>query len=110
MSGLVKFAKSSIGAKTVMALTGFAAFLFVAQHLVANLLIFTGREAFNAYAHHIKHTYWLVWGGRVGLIVAFALHIVSALRLAALNKAARPAAYAVKKPVRATLASRTMVL
>lgn len=108
MSWVVKFAKSSIGAKMVMALTGFGLVLFVAQHLVSNLLVFAGQDTYNAYAFNIKNTAWLLWGGRSGILVAFVLHVASGIRLAALNKAARPVSYAKKKPVRSTFASRTM--
>ena len=41
---------SSIGKKLLVAFTGAFLVLFLAGHLVGNLLVFVGREAFNDYA------------------------------------------------------------
>lgn len=110
MNWVIKFAKSSIGAKYLMALTGLVLFGFVLGHMLGNLQIFLGQDAYNSYAHTLKHTPLLLWGTRVVLLVSVLLHIVSGLRLAALNKAARPVQYAQKRWVKASFSSRTMAL
>jgi succinate dehydrogenase / fumarate reductase, cytochrome b subunit len=110
MSWLVRFVRSSIGAKIVMALSGFGLYLFVLQHMIAQWLIFAGPDAMNAYAYNLKNMPLVLWGGRAGIILAFVVHILSGVRLAYLQRQARPQAYAMKKAVRASLASRTMVL
>jgi succinate dehydrogenase / fumarate reductase cytochrome b subunit len=51
----------------------------------------------------------LLWTARIGLFVIAVIHIVSALQLAAENRAARPQPYSEGKPI-ATLASRTILL
>ncbi len=110
MNWLKRFFLSSIGAKIVMAITGFGLVLYLVQHLIANLQIFAAPEKLNTYAHSLHELWWLVWGGRVLLIVGFILHVLSAWRLTVLNRRARGHAYAEKKPVRASFASRTMMV
>ena len=110
MSWVVKFAKSSIGAKIVMGLTGLVLFGFVLIHMLGNLQIFMGQEAYNGYAAFLKGTAELLWSARLVLLASVLLHIASGLRLAWLNRAARPVAYTHKRFVKATLTSRTMAL
>jgi succinate dehydrogenase / fumarate reductase cytochrome b subunit len=109
MGWIVRFAKSSIGAKMVMALTGLALFGFVVAHMIGNLQLFMGREALNAYAALLKSQAGLLWVMRLGIIAAVILHILSGIRLSTLNKQARPVAYAVKNWRRASPSSRTMI-
>lgn len=117
MEWLFKFAKSTVGAKVVMALTGLALVGFVLAHMAGNLQVLialwdpaAAQEALNSYAAGLKSLGALLWVMRIGLLVAVVVHILSALRLAALNRAARPVSYQVKKHNASTLASRTMTL
>src|SRR5256885_14931166 len=98
---------SSLGKKYVMAGTGFILFLFVVGHLIGNLQIFLGPEAINRYGHFLQSNPELIWPARLGLLLMAALHIWSAIKLSAENKAARPEGYAVYKPVGSSYASRT---
>lgn len=102
--------RSSIGRKFLMALTGLMLIGFVIAHLLGNLQVFAGQEALNSYAHLLKSNPKLLWGARGGLILAFIIHVVTALQLRAANAAARPVPYAYNNTVQATLASRTMAL
>jgi len=99
----VRFAMSSIGAKMVMALTGFALWGFMVVHLAANLQMFAGPDGVNSYGASLREMPALLWGARSGLIAAFVVHIASAIRCVRLNRAARPTAYAFapRTPVRA---------
>ena len=110
MGWVVKFAKSSIGAKILMALTGMALFGFVIAHLLGNLQVFLGQDQYNAYAAALKGLPELLWPARLGLLAAVLLHIVSGLRLAALNQAARPVGYAQKRYTKASFTSRNMTV
>ena len=101
--------RSSLGKKYIMAITGFLLFLFVIVHLLGNLQVYLGPEPMNAYAALLKSRPALLWTARAGLFVIAVLHIVSALQLAAENKAARPQHYAEGKPI-ATVASRTILV
>jgi len=100
---------SSLGKKYLMAITGLALFLFVIVHMAGNLQVFLGPEIMNAYADLLKSKPALLWTARIGLFVIAVIHIVSALQLAAENRAARPQSYSEGKPI-ATLASRTILL
>jgi succinate dehydrogenase / fumarate reductase cytochrome b subunit len=103
--------KSSLGKKFIMAVTGALLFLFVVGHLLGNLQVFLGRETFNAYGHFLQTKPGLVWTARLGLLAVVILHVWSALRLSAENKAARPVGYAGDPvPRKATYASRTMLM
>jgi len=108
MSWLIDFAKSSIGAKVVMGVTGAMLVGFVIMHMLGNLQVFLGQDALNAYAKSLHDLGGLLWVARLGLIGAVVLHIVSGLRLASLNSAARPVAYASETTVQASFASRYM--
>ncbi len=94
-----------------MALSGAGLFLFVVGHLVGNLQFFLEPAAINRYGHFLKSTPELLWPARIGLLTLIALHVLSAIRLSAENKAARPQAYgAGVAPKDASLASRTMLM
>jgi succinate dehydrogenase / fumarate reductase cytochrome b subunit len=101
---------SSLGKKYVMAISGGAMFLFVVGHLVGNLQIFLGPEAINRYGHFLQSNVEIIWPARIGLLVMIALHIWSAIKLSAENKAARPVPYANWNPTVASYASRTMMM
>ena len=101
--------RSSLGKKYVMAITGFLLFLFVIVHMAGNLQVYLGQGPMNAYAELLKSRPGLLWTARAGLFVIAVLHIISALQLAAENRAARPEPYAEGKPI-ASLASRTILL
>ncbi len=111
MNIVQRFFHSSLGKKYVMALTGLALAMFVVGHLIGNLQLFLGREMINAYGHFLQTTPELIWPARVGLLACVALHIWSAVRLSAENRAARPIQYSqAYKPVAASYASRTMLM
>ncbi|MEI6806213.1 MAG: succinate dehydrogenase cytochrome b subunit [Myxococcaceae bacterium] len=101
---------ASISAKILMALSGLFLMSFLVIHLLGNLQIFAGPEVFNAYPETLHHYPILLWSARIFLICAFTLHILTSVYLSTKNKAARPIAYAQKKSVAASLASRTMLL
>lgn len=100
---------SSIGKKQIMALTGFGLVGFTASHLLGNLLIFLGPDAFNKYAYTLTSNP-LIYVAEAGLLGMFLLHLVLAVILKIQNMAARPHRYYVK--VRTgrgeTIASKTM--
>jgi succinate dehydrogenase / fumarate reductase cytochrome b subunit len=103
--------KSSLGAKLVMAITGLLMVVWLVLHLAGNLAIYAGAGPMNEYAHFLKSKPELLWPMRVGLLVIVTLHIVSGLRLAMLNRAARPEGYRSPRRWRqATVASRTMLV
>ena len=104
------FAKSSIGRKIIVAVTGLALVLFLAGHLTGNLLIFAGRDAFNDYAqflHEVFHGAG-VWIARIGLLACFVAHVWFTILLTRENKTARKK-YAHQATVQAQRSSLMMI-
>ncbi len=101
---------SSLGKKYLMAGTGAAMFLFVIGHMVGNLQVFLGPEAINRYGHFLQSNVELLWPVRIALLAIIFIHIWSAVRLTAENRAARPQAYIKWEPTAASYASRTMFM
>jgi succinate dehydrogenase cytochrome b subunit len=60
-NALLAWLFSSIGKKTVVALTGIALVLFVIGHMLGNLTVFFGPDAINAYAMHLRDLGPLLW-------------------------------------------------
>lgn len=98
-----------------MAISGAALVLFLLAHMIGNLKIFFGAEAFDHYAHWLReigapalpHSGFL-WIQRIGLLAALILHIWSAAVLTIRARKARPVKYAHRKPVQGSYAARTM--
>ncbi len=102
---------SSIGKKLVVAITGIVLVLFLAGHLVGNLVVFMGPEPFNQYAyflHNMLHGMG-IWAFRIVMLVMVTAHIVATTALTRQNRAARQA-YEYKATIQASRSSRTMIL
>ncbi|MFD8922250.1 succinate dehydrogenase [Streptomyces sp. NPDC059569] len=105
---------STIGKKTVMAVSGLIMLGYLVAHMLGNLKIFFGPPEFNGYAHWLRtigepilHYEWALWIVRVVLVAAVVLHAVCAYQLSRRDLAARPKKY-VHKRARAGYATRTM--
>ncbi len=108
-------ARSSIGKKAVMAVSGLILLVFVVAHMLGNLKVFTGPAHFDAYAEFLRrigspalgHS-WFLWIQRSVLVAAVVLHVGAAYQLARQSRMARPTRYEHPTTVAATYASRTM--
>jgi succinate dehydrogenase cytochrome b subunit len=110
-AGLISsFYRSSIGRKFVVAATGVILIAFVVGHLLGNLQIFLGPEWINGYSQHLRDLGPILWMIRGFLIVAVILHIFFTILLAIENRRARPVDYSRKRNVKASWASRHMVV
>lgn len=107
-AGSLRFWQTTIGKKTVMAVTGVILFGFVVGHLAGNLQVFEGPEKINRYAAFLKSLPALLWGTRIILFVSVILHIWSSFQLWLLQREARPIGYVKKVNLNSTYASRTM--
>lgn len=105
---LCRFARSNIGLKFIMAITGVVMVGYLIGHVSGNMLIFRGPEAINAYSKFLHDSKALLWGTRVVLLVSVVLHIWATLRFLKLRSSARPVAYGVKGAHGTTWAARTM--
>ncbi len=94
----------------IVAVTGIILILFVIGHLLGNLQIFLEPEWINGYSEHLRNLGPILWAIRGFLIVVVVVHIYCTIQLAIANRRARPTAYRRKDIVKATLASRSMVL
>lgn len=115
MVSALTFYRTSIGKKVVMAVTGFILIGYVVVHMVANLKVFQGREALNAYGVFLRTVggpvfteEQLLWVARIVLLGAVVLHMVAAYQLTRRSTASRPVPYARTPPVQTNYAARTM--
>ncbi len=99
-----------------MALTGIMLMGFVFAHMVGNLKMYLGASHLDEYGEFLRELLVPIlprtvalWGMRLGLIGAFALHIHAAFSLTRMNRAARTVPYQSKRDyIAANFASRTM--
>ncbi|HEX2073274.1 MAG TPA: succinate dehydrogenase cytochrome b subunit [Geodermatophilus sp.] len=106
---------SSVFKKVVMALSGIVMLLYLIAHMIGNLKVFGGREAFNGYSEWIRTigepavpaqtTLNII---RIVLLAAVFAHMWAAFALWKQARNARPERYVTKKPVAQSYASRTM--
>ena len=109
MKRLLRFWRSTIGKKVAMAITGAILIGFLISHVLANLLILTGvPDGINAYGAFLRSQPALLWGGRALLLFAVVVHVIAAVQLTRLDRAARPVGYSRVKPQTSTIASRTI--
>ncbi len=113
---LLRFYRTAVGKKWVMAITGIALMLFVLVHLIGNIKLYLSKEEINLYGEalrdmpgHLLPRTWLLWTFRTGLIAAFVFHIHAAYGLTVINRKARPQHYQSNRDyIAADFASRTM--
>ncbi|CAN2039553.1 succinate dehydrogenase / fumarate reductase, cytochrome b subunit [Candidatus Magnetomoraceae bacterium gMMP-15] len=109
MNWLVRTFSSSVGKKQFMAVTGLAFCCFLTTHLIGNLFVYGGKDAFNAYVEHLHSLGILIPIAETGLIIFALIHITMAIILYFQNLASRPVKYKAKKSAGGrTLASATM--
>lgn len=112
---------SSIGKKSIMAVTGLVLIGFVIGHLLGNLKIFegidpvSGRYKLDVYGEFLRTMGYplfghgqLLWSARLVLLFCVVGHIGSAICLTLQSQKARPIPYAKFTPVTASYAARTM--
>jgi succinate dehydrogenase / fumarate reductase cytochrome b subunit len=102
--------RSSVGKKLVSGFTGLLLSGFVLGHLIGNLLLLVGPEAFN---EHVGHGF-LVYVAEAGLIAVFLFHALSGIQVALDRRRARSTRYAKSVsaggPSRQTIASKSMIV
>lgn len=108
MEWLLRFWRSTVGAKVVMALTGVVLYGFVIVHMLGNLNVFLGEEAMNEYGAMLHAVAEVIWGARITLLTCLVLHIWSFLHVAKRTMDARPVQYAKRANRASTIYSRTM--
>src|SRR3977135_4543185 len=94
----------------IIAVTGVVLIAFVIGHLLGNLQIFLGPDWVNGYAEHLRELGPLLWAIRIFLLVSVLLHIYFTIELAIETNGARQKDDRRKEDVRASFASRHMVV
>ena len=106
----MRFWRSTIGKKVVMAITGIIGIGFVIGHMAGNLQMFkgNGEDTMYHYAMLLRISMPLLYTVRAVLILSVILHAIAAYQLTQMAKAARPVNYVQRKPQVTTLAAKTM--
>ncbi len=81
MNQLIKTFSTSIGKKTLMAVTGLSFCLFLMVHLAGNLTVYCGEETLNSYVEHLHSLGVILKIAECGLIAFAAIHILTGLLL-----------------------------
>jgi succinate dehydrogenase / fumarate reductase cytochrome b subunit len=102
------FYRSTVGKKTVMAVTGLIGVGFVIGHMLGNLQFYLGPDVLNEYAAALRRNPGLLLVARAALLAAVIAHVVAAAQLTVQNSQARPEGYRTWTPRKSTYASRTM--
>lgn len=91
---------STVGKKIMMAVTGVILIGFVIVHMLGNLKVYQGADAFNHYAEGLRtlgEPFFgygqLLWILRIILLVAVIIHIVAAVQLVLHSRKARAIGY-----------------
>ncbi|MDG2304906.1 MAG: succinate dehydrogenase cytochrome b subunit [Candidatus Binatia bacterium] len=105
---------SSVGKKLLTGLTGLALMGFIVTHLLGNLNLFVGSEAFNGYTETLHQLGGLLVVAEFGLAALFLLHAISAIQVWRDKKKARSIQNSVVAskgaPSKQTVYSRTMIV
>jgi succinate dehydrogenase / fumarate reductase, cytochrome b subunit len=111
MSSASALTSSTIGKKVLMAASGVVLFGFVVVHMLGNAQVFLpdGFRRLTDYGHLLRVVPELLWLARIVLLLSVIVHIVTAVQLTRIRRAARPIPYHARATVQATYASRTMM-
>lgn len=113
--------RSTVGKKTMMAVSGIVLFGFVLSHMVGNLKMLLGTNAegvyaMDAYAEFLREVGYplvphdgVLWIARLALLAAVGIHIMAAIQLSRRSRAARGGVgYKKQDSLSFSYASRTM--
>jgi succinate dehydrogenase / fumarate reductase cytochrome b subunit len=91
---------TTVGKKIMMAVSGIVLIGFVVGHMIGNLKVYQGAEAFNHYAEGLRTVGepffgygQLLWIVRLVLLAAVLVHIVAAVQLVTRSRQARSVSY-----------------
>ena len=92
MEKLIAFYNSSIGKKVTMSVTGLFLCTFLVEHLVGNMILFAGEEAFDSYSEFMVGNP-IIRAVEILLFASLLFHPLIGLLLWINNKRARPQKY-----------------
>lgn len=113
-SPLLRFYRSPIGKKMVTGVTGLALAIFTLVHMLGNLTLFLGQDAYNRYGDHLADFGPLLYAVEGVLLAAVLLHAAAGIEIFAHRLRARPQGYqryqSVGEGSYQTVSSRTMII
>jgi len=89
LTWLIAALRSSVGKKFVMGITGLFLCSFLVIHLAGNMLLWTGPDAYNDYAHKLHSSPAFLIPAEILLVLGFIVHIYLAVVTNAENRRAR---------------------
>jgi succinate dehydrogenase / fumarate reductase cytochrome b subunit len=115
MRRVISLYRTSVGKKFYMAVSGAVLIGFLFAHMVGNLKMYMGAEAFNHYAEFLREVGYPIlphmvglWIFRVILLFCVGLHMLSAWQVYLQSKNARGSQYKKEESLSFAYASRTM--
>jgi succinate dehydrogenase / fumarate reductase cytochrome b subunit len=115
MRRVISLYRTSVGKKFYMAVSGVVLIGFLVAHMIGNLKMYMGSEAFNHYAEFLREVGYPIlphmaglWIFRVVLLVAVGLHMLSAWQVYTQSRRARGGKYEKEESLSFAYASRTM--
>ena len=110
----INFFSSSLGKKILTGITGLGLTLFVAVHLLGNLMLFVSPEAYNKLAHFINSWGILLLLLELLLLVTVIIHAWLGIIIRLKSEQARPVKYKMLKsagnPSKQSFSSRSMII
>ena len=107
----MNFLFSSIGRKIQIAISGLFFVIFLFFHLLNNLVLFAGEEAFNQMVGFLESIKPIIRIMEFALLGMLLMHIINAFIASYQNKKASSGKYAISPtPITASLNSRTMLV
>ncbi|MEL6496701.1 MAG: succinate dehydrogenase cytochrome b subunit [Cyanobacteria bacterium J06623_7] len=111
---LISFYTSPIGKKIITGITGLGLSLFVLVHMLGNLSLFAGNNAYNRLAHLIDSSGILLYGVELLLLAIAIFHVVVGITIRLNTLKARPVGYSQLKsagePSKQSISSRSMLI
>jgi succinate dehydrogenase / fumarate reductase cytochrome b subunit len=112
---VISLYRTSVGKKFYMALSGAVLIGFLFAHMVGNLKMYMGADAFNHYAEFLREIGYPIlphmvglWMFRLVLLACVGLHMLSAWQVYTQSKNARGGSYKKEESLSFAYASRTM--
>lgn len=106
--------RSPIGKKLITGITGIGLVVFVLEHMIGNLAMFSGNEAYNEYAHFLASLGPLLYVLEAGIVAFFLFHIVNGIQIWLGKRKARPIGYhkyeSAGSPSQQSTSSRSMII
>ncbi len=105
---------SPVGKKLITGITGLGLVVFAVEHMIGNLAMFSGNDAYNEYAHFLTSLGPLLYVVEAGLAAFFIFHITNGIQIWYGSRKARRIGYdtyrSAGKPSKQSASSRSMIV